>query len=133
MQDVTANCVIASIDRSQCWSYYLINVIPVAAVATCVPAVCNCLFRSNGSAVLLSSKASDARRSKYWVRDVVRTNLASDDVAYNCVMQTEDAERVVGVRLNKDLVKVGAKALRMNMTKLVSSMFVPPVLSLRTA
>eukprot|EP00878_Enallax_costatus_P021998 GHUV01023320.1.p1 GENE.GHUV01023320.1~~GHUV01023320.1.p1 ORF type:complete len:178 (+),score=56.82 GHUV01023320.1:2264-2797(+) len=44
--------------------------------------------------------------------------MASDDVAYNCVMQTEDDERKVGVRLNKDLVKVGARALRTNMTKL---------------
>jgi 3-ketoacyl-CoA synthase len=33
-------------------------------------------------------------------------------------LQTEDAERKVGVRLNKDLVKVGARALRQNMTTL---------------
>jgi 3-ketoacyl-CoA synthase len=33
-------------------------------------------------------------------------------------LQTEDAERKVGVRLNKDLIKVGARALRDNMTAL---------------
>lgn len=55
----------------------------------------NVLFRANGSAVLLSNKARDARRSKYCIRNVVRTHLASDDVAYNCVIQMEDAERNV--------------------------------------
>jgi 3-ketoacyl-CoA synthase len=80
--------------------------------------VCNCLFRSNGSAVLVSSRSADAARAKYNIQHIVRTNFAADDVAYNCVVQTEDADRVVGVRLNKDLVKVGARALRTNMTAL---------------
>lgn len=55
----------------------------------------NMLFRANGSAVLLSNKPRDVRRSKYCIRNVVRTHLASDDVAYNCVIQMEDAERNV--------------------------------------
>uniref|UniRef100_A0A383VN25 3-ketoacyl-CoA synthase n=1 Tax=Tetradesmus obliquus TaxID=3088 RepID=A0A383VN25_TETOB len=80
--------------------------------------ICNCLFRSNGAAILLSNKAADVKRAKYNIRNIVRTNMAADDVAYNCVVQTEDAERKVGVRLNKDLVKVGARALRQNMTAL---------------
>jgi hypothetical protein len=137
----------------------------------------NCLFRSNGSAVLLSNRARDAARAKYSIRNIVRTNLAADDVAFNCVMQTEDDEgkvcascvgvgcfwgagwfwpavfalaifaqkqpehlpkppvlvvpaaspphppnhthpQQIGVRLNKDLIIVGAKALRQNMTAL---------------
>jgi hypothetical protein len=56
----------------------------------------NVLFRANGSAVLLSNKSGDMRRSKYFIRNVVRTHLAADDVAYNCVIQMEDAERNVG-------------------------------------
>lgn len=56
----------------------------------------NVLFRANGSAVLLSNKSADMRRSKYFIRNVVRTHLAADDVAYNCVIQMEDAERNVG-------------------------------------
>lgn len=52
----------------------------------------NVLFRANGSAVLLSNKGRDASRSKYCIRNVVRTHLASDDVAYNCVIQMEDAD-----------------------------------------
>jgi 3-ketoacyl-CoA synthase len=46
-----------------------------------------CLFRSNGSAVLLSNKAADVKRAKYHIRNIVRTNMAADDVAYNCVVQ----------------------------------------------
>ena len=56
----------------------------------------NCLFRSNGSAVLLSNRGRDAARSKYRIANIVRTNLAADDVAFNCVMQTEDDEGKVG-------------------------------------
>lgn len=52
----------------------------------------NCLFRSNGSAVLLSNRSCDAAFAKYSIKHLVRTNLAADDVAFNCVMQTEDAE-----------------------------------------
>lgn len=58
----------------------------------------NVLFRANGSAVLLSNKRADTRRSKYFIRNIVRTHLAADDVAYNCVIQMEDAERNVSVR-----------------------------------
>lgn len=72
----------------------------------------NVLFRCNGSAVLLTNKAKHARRAKYSIPHIVRTNLASNDVAFNCVMQTEDAERKLGVRLNKDLIKVGEYRLR---------------------
>lgn len=67
----------------------------------------NVLFRCNGSAVLLTNKSAHVRRAKYTIPHIVRTNLASNDVAFNCVMQTEDAERKLGVRLNKDLIKVG--------------------------
>lgn len=52
----------------------------------------NCLFRSNGSAVLLSNRSCDAGSAKYSIRHLVRTNLAADDVAFNCVMQTADDE-----------------------------------------
>lgn len=78
----------------------------------------NVLFRCNGAAVLLTNKAAHARTAKYRIPHIVRTNMAADDVAFNCVMQTEDAERKLGVRLNKDLVKVGGQALRHNMTAL---------------
>eukprot|EP00882_Tetradesmus_deserticola_P006257 GHRQ01006585.1.p2 GENE.GHRQ01006585.1~~GHRQ01006585.1.p2 ORF type:complete len:321 (+),score=147.63 GHRQ01006585.1:1207-2169(+) len=88
---------------------------PTAHLLHAAPQV---LFRCNGSAVLLTNRSCHAARAKYTIQHIVRTNLASDDTAYNCVVQTEDAERHVGVRLNKDLIKVGARALRDNMTAL---------------
>jgi hypothetical protein len=69
----------------------------------------NCLFRSNGSAVLLSNRPCDARKAKYSIRHLVRTNLAADDVAFNCVMQTEDAEGKV--RRQGEGAMVAARAL----------------------
>ena len=80
--------------------------------------VSNCIFRANGAAMLLSSRRADARRAKYALRHVVRTNLAADDQAYNCVFQMDDAEGKWGVRLGKDLMSVAARALRANMTSL---------------
>lgn len=50
--------------------------------------------------------ALSAGRAKYRVQDVVRTNLACDDTAFNCVIQTQDEEGQLGVRLNKDIVQV---------------------------
>lgn len=78
----------------------------------------NCLFRANGCAVLLTNKPKDARRSKYKIQHIVRTNLARDDTAFNCVVQTQDEEGICGVRLNKDIVQVGTRALKDNMTAL---------------
>eukprot|EP00877_Chromochloris_zofingiensis_P000734 jgi/Chrzof1/10661/Cz05g07110.t1_LCKAS6[v5.2] len=78
----------------------------------------NCLFRSNGSAVLLTNKLKDTRRAKYQLQHVVRTNMAADDMAFGCVIQTEDDERVVGVRLQKELLTVGPRAVKANMTAL---------------
>jgi len=37
---------------------------------------------------------------------VLRTNLAANDAAYNCVYETEDEEGHRGVRLSKDLMAI---------------------------
>lgn len=58
-----------------------------AAAAMMCP---QCLFRSNGAAILLSNKAADVKRAKYTIRNIVRTNMAADDVAYNCVVQVSN-------------------------------------------
>jgi 3-ketoacyl-CoA synthase len=49
----------------------------------------NCIFRSNGAAILLSNKRWDAGRAKYELQHVVRTTLSSDE-AFGCVYQMED-------------------------------------------
>jgi len=80
--------------------------------------VSNCIFRANGAAMLLSSRPADASKAKYRLRHVVRTNLAADDQAFNCVVQMDDDEKKWGVRLGKELMSVAARALRSNMTTL---------------
>ncbi|KAG9153385.1 hypothetical protein Leryth_017298 [Lithospermum erythrorhizon] len=43
------------------------------------------LFRMGGVAVLLSNKKNDKRTAKYKLKHLVRTNMASDDQAYESV------------------------------------------------
>jgi 3-ketoacyl-CoA synthase len=40
---------------------------------------------------------------------VLRTNLASNDAAFNCVYETEDEEGHRGVRLSKDLMAIAGQ------------------------
>ncbi|KIZ04613.1 3-ketoacyl-CoA synthase 19 [Monoraphidium neglectum] len=78
----------------------------------------NTLFRSNGAAILLSSRPADAAKSKYTVKHVVRTIMAADDEAYGCIWQTDDAEKKQGVALKKELIGVAGRALTRNMGRL---------------
>jgi 3-ketoacyl-CoA synthase len=66
----------------------------------------NTIFRVGGAAMLLTNKRSETRRAKYRLQHVLRTNLASNDAAYNCVYETEDEEGHRGVRLSKDLMAI---------------------------
>lgn len=78
----------------------------------------NTIFRMGGAAMLLTNKKSEARRSLYELEHVVRVHLGAQDDAFRCVYQHEDGEQNVGVELNKDLVKVAARALEVNLTKM---------------
>jgi len=78
----------------------------------------NCIFRVNGSAMLVTSRTQDAPRAKYLLKYLIRTNLARDQEAFNCVYQTVDGDAKVGVRLGKELMSVAARALKMNLTTL---------------
>ncbi|GBF95889.1 hypothetical protein Rsub_08480 [Raphidocelis subcapitata] len=78
----------------------------------------NCIFRANGAAMLLTNKASEASRSKYYLKHLVRVNMAGSDKGYSCVYQTEDDMGDIGVRLSKDLTGVAAQALMTNLTRL---------------
>jgi len=77
----------------------------------------NCIFRSNGAAILLSNKRRDAGRAKYELKHVVRTTLSNDE-AFGCVYQMEDVKGIRGVRLGKELMSVAANGLKLNMTRL---------------
>ncbi|KAL0384083.1 UNVERIFIED_CONTAM: 3-ketoacyl-CoA synthase 4 [Sesamum radiatum] len=78
----------------------------------------NCLFRMGGSAVLLSNRASDKRRSKYKMMHVVRTHIGSEDTAFRCVYQEQDERGKTGVSLSKDLMAIAGNALKTNITTL---------------
>ncbi|CAM0913952.1 unnamed protein product, partial [Alopecurus aequalis] len=71
----------------------------------------NMLFRTVGSAVLLSTSSTNAR---FQLRHLIRKCTSSDDSAYRCVMHEEDDEGNLGINLSKDLVTVAGKALRAN-------------------
>eukprot|EP00257_Ricinus_communis_P015512 XP_015573443.1 3-ketoacyl-CoA synthase 11 [Ricinus communis] len=80
--------------------------------------VTNCLFRIGAAAILLSNRPSDRQRSKYQLIHTIRTNKGADDKSYNCVMQQEDENQIVGVSLSKDLMVVAGEALKANITTL---------------
>ena len=78
----------------------------------------NTIFRVGGAAMLLSNKRRESWRAKYRLQHVVRTNLAANDAAYNCVYECEDEEGKRGVRLSKDLMSIAGEALKANITTL---------------
>ncbi|GBF88380.1 hypothetical protein Rsub_01092 [Raphidocelis subcapitata] len=80
--------------------------------------VTNTIFRVGGAAMLFSNKGADSWRSKYELRHVVRTNLAANDTAFNCVFEIEDEAGVRGVKLAKELMSVAGMALKRNITTL---------------
>jgi 3-ketoacyl-CoA synthase len=78
----------------------------------------NTIFRVGAAAIMLTNKRSERRRARYELEHVVRVHLGADEKAFRCVYQHEDAEGNVGVELNQDLVKVAARALETNLTRL---------------
>jgi 3-ketoacyl-CoA synthase len=80
--------------------------------------VTNCLFRVNGYAVLLSNKGKDAARAKMRLLHALRTNVATVDEAYGCVMVKEDDEGLSGVSLSPSLIDVAGDAVKRNMVTL---------------
>ncbi|XP_057833905.2 3-ketoacyl-CoA synthase 8-like [Cryptomeria japonica] len=71
--------------------------------------------------MLLSNKPQDAGRAKMRLVYSLRTNLAADDEAYDCVFVTEDGGGVYGVRLCPSLCTVAANAVANNLARLGSS------------
>ncbi|PON51310.1 Very-long-chain 3-ketoacyl-CoA synthase [Trema orientale] len=78
----------------------------------------NCLFRLGASAVLLTNKSSERRRSKYKIMHTLRTHKGADNESFQCVMQQEDHAGEVGVKLSKDLLTVAGDAIKTNVTML---------------
>ena len=78
----------------------------------------NCLFRMGASAILLSNKRSDKRRSKYQLKHIVRTHKGPEDKSFQCVYEQEDENGVKGLSISKDLTEVAGHALKDNITTL---------------
>nr|GEX31003.1 3-ketoacyl-CoA synthase 11-like [Tanacetum cinerariifolium] len=74
----------------------------------------NCLFRVGGAAILLSNCSSDRYTSKYELQHAVHTNTSSSDRSYNCILREEDNAGIVGVTINKDLLKAAVATIRPN-------------------
>lgn len=73
--------------------------------------VTNCIFRVGCSAVVLSSKASDRKRSKLELLQVLRTHRGADDKSYRAAFQEEDEDGLLGMSLSKDLIRVAGEGL----------------------
>ncbi|EEF45554.1 probable 3-ketoacyl-CoA synthase 21 [Ricinus communis] len=78
----------------------------------------NCLFRTGGAAILMSSRCQDKKKAKYELQHLIRTNKAHDDRSYNCVYQDLDSENMLGVSISKDTLHVAADALKANISTL---------------
>ncbi|KAK1362575.1 3-ketoacyl-CoA synthase [Heracleum sosnowskyi] len=80
--------------------------------------VSNCIFRMGGTAIILSNRSIDRFCSKYQLTHTVRTHMGADDSAYNSVLQQEDDDNVVGIKLSKELIAVAGDAIKTNITSL---------------
>jgi 3-ketoacyl-CoA synthase len=78
----------------------------------------NTIFRMGSAAALLSNKRSEGRRALYKLQNLVRVHLGANDEAFRCVYQHADDNGIIGVELNRDLVKVAAKSMEVNLTRL---------------
>jgi 3-ketoacyl-CoA synthase len=78
--------------------------------------ISNTLFRMGGAAILMSNKWKDGFRAKYKLNCTVRVHKGANDMAYNCVYQSEDPEGKRGVSISKDLLTVAGDALKSNLT-----------------
>ncbi|KAK9282196.1 hypothetical protein L1049_005108 [Liquidambar formosana] len=78
----------------------------------------NCFFRMGAAAMLLSSCRLDRWRSKYELKQLVRTHKGMDDRSFKSVHLKEDAEGKQGLSVNKDVAEVGGHALKANITTL---------------
>jgi len=81
----------------------------------------NSLFRMGGAAILLSNSGyavGNRPAPKYRIQHIVRVHNGADTNAYTCVFQDVDKENKLGVRLDKNLMKVAAQTLTKNITRL---------------
>lgn len=79
----------------------------------------NCLFRSGGCSMLFTNNRSLKDRAILKLKCLLRTHHGSNDEAYECCIQVEDALGYRGFRLTKALTKAAALAFTENLKVLV--------------
>ncbi|KAF0911842.1 hypothetical protein E2562_012327 [Oryza meyeriana var. granulata] len=78
-----------------------------------------CLFRSGGAAVLLTSDPAHRGRAKMELGRLVRATTAASDDAYSCILQREDDDGFVGASIGKALPKAALRAFAANLQRLL--------------
>nr|KAJ0220216.1 hypothetical protein LSAT_V11C200092890 [Lactuca sativa] len=81
--------------------------------------ISNCLFRVGGCSMLLTNDSARKNQAILKLKCLVRTNLASDDEAFHCCKQSEDAQGYKAIYLSKILKTIAARALTKNLTVLL--------------
>lgn len=79
----------------------------------------NCLYRSGGCSMLFTNRRSLKHRAILRLRSIARTHLGSSDEAYWCSFQAEDEDGYRGFRLTRNISRVSAKGLAMNLKVLL--------------
>ncbi|KAF3341135.1 3-ketoacyl-CoA synthase 12-like protein [Carex littledalei] len=79
----------------------------------------NILFRTGGSVMLLTNDPAMRARAKMSLKCLIRAHTGANDNAYNCAMQKEDDEGIVGMHLGKSLPKAAVHAFSENFQRLV--------------
>ncbi|RVW36921.1 3-ketoacyl-CoA synthase 15 [Vitis vinifera] len=70
------------------------------------------------AAMLLSNCHLDRWRSKYELKQLVRTHKGMDNRSFQSILLKEDGEGKQGLSVSKDVVEVGSHALKDNITTL---------------
>ncbi|KAM1989488.1 hypothetical protein ACFX15_030842 [Malus domestica] len=76
----------------------------------------NCFLQMGAAAMLLSSSSLDRWHAKYELKQLVRTHKGMDERSFNNIHLKEDAEGTQGVSMSKDVIQVGGRALKANIT-----------------
>ncbi|KAL7133335.1 hypothetical protein ABFS83_12G133900 [Erythranthe nasuta] len=78
----------------------------------------NCFIRMGAAAILLSNRRLDRWRSKYQLKQLVRTHKGTDERSFRSIQLKEDSQRKQGLSVSKDVIEVGGHALKANITTL---------------
>ncbi|KAL6508484.1 hypothetical protein OROHE_021617 [Orobanche hederae] len=80
----------------------------------------NCFLRMGAAAILLSNRRLDRWRSKYQLKQLVRTHKGMEDISFKSIQLKEDSQGKQSLSVSKDVIEIGGHALKANITTLSS-------------